>query len=877
MWHWRQIAHGLRALARREESDNELSDEVRHFLQQAEADLVERGATFEEARRTVRLRHGDGLAAREDVRAYGWERGVEDLYADLRLAARRLRRSPGFTIIVVLILGLGIGSATAILSAVSPVLFQPLPYPDADRILAVSDRAGDGTPIPVTFGTYLELSERTRSFEALSVFKPWQPTLTGGEEPERLEGQRVSANYFQVLGVAPLGRGFAPSSDRPGGPAEVVLSDGLWRTRFGADPAIVGQTVELDSAPYLVVGVMPAGFDDVTRPGTRLWALLQYDPLVASFDTREWGHHLQMVGRLKAGVSLERARQHLDAIAGQAVPEFSRPRWASMAQGLALRRLKDAAMAEARPTSLVLLGAVGLLLAVACVNLTVLLLARGLRRGGELSVRAALGAGRGRLVRQILTENLVLVGLGGLFGVWIARLGLSALVAVRPPTLPQIGAVELDGATLGFALAVTTLVGVVVGWVPALARSVEPALPTGRRSTGNHRAMTRTLVIVEVAFALVLLVGAGLLLRSTERLFSIPTGFDPSSIVVMQVHTTGLEGGDAATHRFWNEALDAVQAVPGVRAAALTSQLPLSGDLDIYGVAVDDANQGEASGGPAFRYAVSPGYFATMGISVLQGRTLGPRDTPGAEPVAVVSESFAKRLFPSRGALGRRIRVGPVELPPYTIVGVVDDVKQESLEVDAADAVYVTSEQWHSADRVRWIVVQAEGEPLGEVPAVRRAVWSVDDNQPIVRVQSMEEMVLRSEARRQFVMSVLGAFSSLALVLAALGLYGVLSGSVAERMPEIGVRIALGASRQSILALVLRQGMTLTAIGAAIGLLGAAVTSQVLVAFIFGVSRLDPLTYLGAVALLTLASAAACWLPASRASRMDPLATLKAD
>ena len=882
MWLSRQITHGLRSLLRREETDRELADEVQHYLEEAEAELVASGATSEEARRAVRLRYGADLTVREEVRAYGWENMVETLYADIRLAVRRLRRSPGFTTVVVLTLGLGIGAATAIFSAASPVLFDSLTYPDADRILAISDRSDDGSSVQTTFGTYRELSERSRAFEALSVFKPWQPTLTGAEEPERLAGQRVSAGYFDVLGVAPaLGRGFDASADRPRGANLALLSDGMWKRRFGSDPTIVGQEVHLDSEPYVVVGVMPPAFENVTAPMAQVWSLLQYDPLESNFNSREWGHHLDMVGRLRAGIGIDEARQALASIAEHPVPEFARPAWASMGTGFSVRRLRDAATSAARPTMLVLFGAVGLLLVIACVNVTILLIARGARRQGELAMRAALGAGPSRMVRLLLTESLVLAGLGGAFGIVVARVVLAGVVAVSPASLFRLGSIGLDSAALGFALGLTLLVGVVFGLAPAFVRTEgqlhEAGREVGRGSVGRSRSARWALVVTEVALAMVLLVGAGLLVRSTQRLLSIPPGFAPSSVVVMQVYTTGLQRGDTPTHQFFDQALEAVRNVPGVRSAVLNNQLPLSGDITEFGVMLDDPTRSEGTDGPAYRYGVSPGYFETMGIRLVRGRGLEREDIAGRSPVAVVSEALARRLFQGGDPVGNRIRVGATELPPYTIVGVVEDVKQASLETDQMEAVYVTSQQWHWADRVRWIVVQTDHDPLTLVPDVRRAVWSVDRNQPIVRAQSMESLVAQSQAQRRFVLVVLVAFAVFALTLAAIGLYGVLAGSVAERKREIGVRSALGATRAKIMTLVIRQGMALTAIGVAIGLSVAAAASEVLVTLLFGVSRLDVGTYAAVATLLTMVAGVACWIPAARAARMDPLTTLRAE
>jgi len=496
-------------------------------------------------------------------------------------------------------------------------------------------------------------------------------------------------------------------------------------------------------------------------------------------------------------------------------------------------------------------------------------------------MRAALGAGDRRILQYLLTESLILASLGGAVGILVARIGLSVLVLLSPPSLARIDTIGLDGSALGFALALTTLVGIVTGLAPALSRpasqSPDAMREADRGSVRRNRTARRALVITEVALAMVLLVGAGLLLRSTQRLFSVPPGFDPSQVVVMQVYTAGLVRGDELTHQFFDQALEAVRSVPGVGSAALTSQLPLSGEIDEYGLTLDGANRGPGADGGGYRYAVAPGYFETMGIRLVHGRGLESQDVEGTTPVVVVSESVANSLFPGSDPVGNRIRVGNVEEPPYTIIGVAGDVKQASLETDQVGGIYVTSRQWHWADRVRWIVVHADGDPMALVPAIRRAVWSVDSNQPIVRTQSMEAVVTRSEAKRSFVLIVLAAFALSALTLAGIGIYGVLSESVAERMREIGVRAALGATPENILALVLRQGMTLAAIGGMIGLAGAAAASEGLDTLLFDVGRLDPITYLAVATLLALVSTVACWIPAGRAVRADPLTTLKAD
>jgi putative ABC transport system permease protein len=877
---WRQLTRGLHALTHPATADRDVADEVQHYLEEAEAAHRARGLPPAEAYRAARLEVGSVTSVRQQVRGSGWENAVETLLADLRYAARRLRAAPAFTAVTVLTLALGIGATTAIWSAVNPILFKPLPYRHAGRITMIWDRGTGGERAETTFGTYRELAERARSFAALSVLKPWQPTLAGSAEPERLDGQSVSAGYFRVLDVRPaLGRDFQPADDRSGGPRAAILSDGLWRRRFGADRAILGRPVTLDGDPYVVIGVMSKGFENVLAPAAALWRPLQYE----MSEGRAWGHHLRLVGRLRPDVRADAARRELDAIAHGSVPEFPRQPWASLKDGLIVDSLQEAVTRGVRPALLAILGAVMLVLVIACVNVTNLLLARGVHRRGELALRAALGAGRGRLIRQLLTESLLLAALGGAAGMVVALVGVRAVVALSPPGLPRAGTIAVDGAVFAFALGLTALAGLAFGLIPALqaARS-DPNrdLEQGSRSTGGRRKRTRgALVVAEVALALVLLVSSGLLLRSLERLFAVAPGLDPSHLLTLQVQTSGHRFDDeAAVHRFFAAALESVRRVPGVTSAALTSQLALSGDQDLYGVHFDPSppgDPGEAQG--TFRYAVSPDYFATMRIPLRRGRLLDEHDREGAPLVALISESLARRRLPGRDPLGQRLRIGGADGPLYTVAGVVGDVKQASLALNESDAVYTTPAQWRFADGAMSLVVRTRGDEAAIAPAVRQAVWSVDKDQAIVRVAAMADLVAAQAAQRRFALILFEAFALASLVLAAAGIYGVLAGSVAERTREFGVRSALGAKRGEILALVLRQGLTLTGLGVALGLLGAAIATQALVGLLFGVSRLDPTTYLGVIALLAGVALLACGAPAWRAARVDPATPLRAE
>jgi putative ABC transport system permease protein len=876
---WRQVTHGLRVLLRRRGVDRELTEEMRHYLELAAAEHRARGLSAEAAERAARLEAGNMTVAREEIRSAGWESRVGSVLGDLSYAVRCLRRSPGFTVVSCITLALGIGASTAIFSVVNPILFESLPYPDPEQIATIADVGQERSPVDVTFGTYRELLVRSRDFTAMAAWKPWQPTLMSNADPERLAGQRVSASYFRLLGVHPLlGRSFEPADDRPDIPPVVVVSHGLWRRRFAADPGIVGRTIRLDDASVTVVGVMPGGFENVLAPAAEVWAPLQYATVFGP-ESREWGHHLKVVARLRPGLPLSLAERSLATIAAQPVPEFPRMPWASLEGGVILTPLQAAVTRAVAPALLALLGAVLLVLAIASVNVTNLMLARGARRRGEFAMRAALGAGRNRLARQLLTESLLLAFLGGAVGLIVAEAGIRGLGAAIPPSLPRVGAIRLNGAVFGFCLVVTTVIGVAIGLIPALHAS-RASLQFGlqqssRRTAGGHLVTRGALVVAEIALALMLLVGAGLLVRSIARVFAMPVGFDPGGLLTLQIQESGVRyASDDARNRGFLAMLDAVRAAPGVTAAALTSQLPLSGDLDGYGARFERFANPSAEGG-ALRYAVSPGYFEAMRIPLRRGRLLDERDRVGAPRAALLNESFAKRIFAGGEALGERLRFGPDQGDWFTVVGVVGDVRQSPLEVDPPDAVYIAPAQWHWVDNLMSMVVRTSGDPAAIAPGVRAAIWSVDRNRPILRVATMTNLVDRSIADRHFASIMFEIFGLVALLLAVTGIFGVLSGAVHERMRELGVRSALGASRADIVGLVLRHGMGLALAGVAIGLLGAGFASRALVSMLFGVSRLDAPTYLTVIAILAFAALAACALPALRAARIDPARTLR--
>lgn len=879
-----RVLRKLGLLLNRNRFHDDLADEMAFHREQAQRQLEADGLPAEEARYAAIRQFGNAPRIGEeslDHVSFGFETAVQDFH----YALRGLRKNPGFAATAIIILAVGIGATTAIFSAVNPILFEPLPYPDAARLMMVNEQQANGQPQQDAFASYYGLSQRSRTFEALAALRPWQPTMTSTGEPERFEGQRVSSPFFRVLGVAPaLGRDFQAADDTFRGPNVAILSDRLWRRRFHSDAGIVGQAITLDDERFVVIGIMPPGFENVLAPDAELWAPLQYNSTLPP-ASREWGHHLRIAGRLRPGVSRQEAGTELTGIMHTLAQEYVKGYNESGGPpaGVLVTALQEDVTQAVRPALLAVMGAVMLVLLIACVNVTNLLLARGAQRRGEFAVRAALGAAPSRMVRQLLTESLVLALVGGAFGIVIARLGIRALVSLSPADLPRLSAIRLNPAVFAFAVGVTTLVGILVGLVPALHGSRgnlhNTMQKSSRRAAGSHQWTRRFLVVGEVALALVLLASAGLLLRSLQRLFAIDPGFDASNVLTMQIQESGRRyDKDEARLLFFRQALERVRQVPGVVSAGLTGQLPLSGDYEVYGAQME--NETREQGGGVLRYAITPGYLETMRVPLRRGRFISEQDWNSPTKVALINESLAKQKFPNQDPVGRKIcircDVGPNQ-PWSTIIGVVGDVRQTSLELGNNDAAYMPNTQWYWGDEVMSLVVRTRGDAALYAPALRSAIWSVDKDVPIVRVATMQHLLAQSQAQRHFALVLFEAFALAALLLAATGIYGVLAGSVAERTREIGVRAALGASRTDIVRLVVGQAMSLTGLGVVIGMVGALAASRALITLLFGISRLDPVTYGGVIAVLIAVSAIACSVPAWRAARVDPSITLRAE
>ncbi|MCI0415374.1 ABC transporter permease [bacterium] len=867
---WRQLKLGFRTLTSRTRVDQEISEELRHYLEESKQAHIARGLSVEEAERTVR-QFGSAASLHEQVRSYGWENIVEAFFSDLRIACRQLRALPIITTVAVLTIALGIGITTAIFGSINPILFESLPYPHATQIVTISEFTNDGARIDGTFGMFRALTERSQSFDAIAAYKPWHPTMTGTGPAERFNGQRVGAAYFDVFGTAPfLGRSFRTSEDRMNGPNVILISWNLWQRRFHAEEAIQGRVIRLDDTNFEIIGVMPKDFEDVLAPAAEIWSPLQYD----MSQGRAWGHHLRTIGRLRTGITYDQATGETNRIARDVLRE-QRPETYGEQIKLVVKSLQKDITSAVRPALLSIMGAAVLVLLIACVNVTNLLLTRSVQRQGEFAMRAALGAGRARIIRQLLTESLLLAFLGGAAGLVVAFFGVQAVIGLSPPGLPRASAIAIDRSVFVFALTITTLIGLFIGVIPArqTARSdVRHHLQNARATGFGNSRIREALVVGEVALALVLLVSSGLLWRSLNRLFAIDPGFDSANVLTMQIFDDGSEG-----QRFFEQTIESVRQIPGVASAALTSQLPLSGDLDEYGVHFQATPDRASQSYGCFRYSVSPGYIETMGIPLRHGRSFHENDRSNAPFVALISESLAKLRFQQSDPTGHRLRIGPTNGPPYTIVGVVADVKQMSLAANESFAVYIPAQQWQFKDQTMSLVIRAQRDAATLAPVVRAAVGSIDPDQPIVRVATMDELLAASASERRFALILFQTFALAALLLAAAGIYGVLAGTVAQRTREIGVRSALGASRRDIVVLIVRKGITLTGLGVAIGFLTATVVTQGIVAILFQISRLDPPTYFAVVALLFSVAIVASGLPAWRASRIDPAITLRAE
>ncbi len=805
-------------------------------------------------------------------------------FQDLRFAARTLRKSPGFAAVAIATLALGIGANTAIFSVLDAVVLRPLPYAGGDRLVMIGDASADReTPGNVSFPTYEELRDRNRTFAAVAAIRNWQPTLVTDGNAERIPAMRVSANFFSILGVTPaIGRTFLPEEDRPDAWRVVVLSDGLWRRSFGADPSVVGRVIRMNDRSYRVLGVMPADYQALISSRyyqtAQMWAPIGYD---RKQDSACWScQHLKAFGRLAPGVSLGQARADLDRVRGQLAAENP----ADFGQGrMAAVPLSRELTAGMRAPLLVLLGAVGFVLLIACANVANLTLARALRRQHEMAIRGALGASRARLARQLLAESVVLCALGGAFGLLLASTLHGALLRVAPVSLPRLDHAAIDARVVGFAALASFAAILLSGGLPAMRGSalhLAPALGSGGRglSASGSAFARKALTVGELTLALVLVAGAFLMVRSMTRLLEAPVGFSADRVLTLALSLNGeAYAEESGLLDFQDRLLERLRALPGVEAAAFASQIPLGGNGDSMGFHVEGRMAANPAEDPSVeRYSVTPDYFRTMQIPLRRGRLLSDGDRTDAAPVMLISEATARSLFAGRDPLGERVRIGGHEAGPWrTIVGVVGDVRHLDVALGATPQMYLPQSQ--RVDSYLTLVVRTtHADPTALAEPIRNAVRALDPSVPIYDLASLPALVERSAASRRFVMRLLGGFAATALLLAAIGLYGVIAQSVAQRTREIGIRMALGASPRSVVLLVLSGGAAIVGLGLAAGIAGALGAGRFLSAVLYEVRPTDPVSLAGAAVLLAAVALAAHWLPARRAARVDPVEALRA-
>jgi len=863
--------------------DRELDEELAAWVRLRADELIAEGMDPAAARRSASIELGGADQVKESVREARRGAVASQAVRDARYALRGMARTPGFTAAAVLALALGIGASVAIFSVVRAILLRPLPYGRPDALVVIFHRGQN----PVAPANFLDWKRESRSIGDMGAAEYWVPNLTGAGEPESVQALRVTAGLLPMLGVAPrLGRLFLPGEDEPGRDRVAILGDGLWRRRFGADPAVVGRTIALDGEKYEIVGVMPAGFDFPIfwARNRELWVPLALGPRAASRTS----FSLRAFGRLTPGATLAGARAEMSAITSDLERRFP-----GTNRNVMVTSLAEAVVGDVRPALLVLTGAVALLLLIACANVAHMLLARGAARRRELALRSALGATRGRVVRQFLTESLVLSLAGGAAGVALAAGAVRGLAALAPAFLPRVEAVSLDGGVLLFAFALAVATGALFGLVPALQTSrfeVAAALREGERgsSSGGASGMRRVLVASEFALALLLLVGAGLLGRSFVRLRAVDPGFNPAGVLTMTVSVAGTSHADPAKRAiFYERLLEAARGVPGIASAGMINHLPLAGDIWAFPYEVEGRPEAPPGEGLSATYrVVMPGYFATMGIPLRAGRDIRLTDRSDAPGVVIVNESLARHDWPGENAIGKRISFDAANGAPIwaTVVGVVPDVMRWHWTDGPSPEAYVPYlqeknylERPGSHFLYMTLVVRTPGDPAAVAASLRRAVAVVEPAATVSEVQTMRRVVDDATADTRFYLVLFGVFAAAAAALAGIGIFGVVSYAVARRTREFGIRMALGAGRRDLIAMVLGESMRVALAGAGAGVLGALALTGLMRRLLYGVEARDPLTIAGVGLALVGVALVASWLPARRASRVDPRTALQSE
>jgi putative ABC transport system permease protein len=864
--------------------EEDLSDELRHHLEkQVEANLAS-GMTPDEARRQAALRFGAVESVKESCREQRSGFWLETFWADVRYALRVMRKNPGFAAIAIFTLALGIGANTAIFSVVYAVLLRPLPYPDSNQLVVLFD-AKPQEGVEETGTSYTNFEEwraQNTVFSEMAGNQGHDLTVTGRGEPFVAVTGVVTPEVFAVLAATPLaGRTFVPGDGKQGATPVVILSENLWRSRFNADPNIVGTAISLDKRLFTVVGIMPADFRTPLQARKQdIWVPLVDDPLFSTWMARRGGHWFVVLARLKPEVSIAQAQVEMSAISARQAKENPAEN-----EGWTVRivPLQSELVGDVKPALLVLLGAVALVLLIACANIANLLLARATSRAKEMSVRIALGAGRGRIVRQLLTESAALGLFGGVAGILIAYWGVHSLRSLLPADMPKANPIQVDGYVLGFALLLSAAASFVFGLAPALLAAGSDLQKTlregaGRAGSGGGRQSMRTiLAAAEIAVAMILLVGAGLLVRSFIALTSVRPGFSAEHLVKAEVQLPRFE---YSTPQQWTaftvDLLARIQAEPGMRYSAVGLPLPLVHNAVNLGFEIEGSAAPPSSQARTADYvAATPEYFRVMGIPLLQGREFSREDVASNPRVTIISATMAHVYFPNQNPIGRRLVFGfpPDAGSPRKIVGVVGDVRDVSLRQNPAAMMYVPYAQapfWGAV-----VVVRSNLGVAAVADAVRRNAGAIDKDVPVMDIAAMPEAVDTTVAQPRFQTMLLGLFSALALILSAVGIYGVISYSVIQRTHEIGIRMSLGAQPRQVLRLVMRQGLKLALCGIVIGAAAAFALTRLMMSLLFGVSPADPFTFTGVAILLVAVALAACYVPARRAMRVDPMTALR--
>ena len=800
---------------------------------------------------------------------------MQTLWQDLRYGARMLLKQPGFTLIAVLTLALGIGANTAIFSVVKGVLLRPLPYAEPQQLVrlfeTVERSAMGGDRMEVAPANFLDWRAQTQSFSGLAAYGLTGSVISEGGEAERLNGSIVTMDFFATLGAAPLrGRTFTAEDDQTT-ERRVIIGYDVWQRRFGGAEDLIGKTIQLDGFSFTVIGVMPPGFQYPQR--TQIYELYRLSP--AQRQMRE-AHFLKVIARLKSGVTIAQAQADLSGVAGRLAEQYPQTNrnWSAN-----VVPLLDEQVGQVRPALLALLGAVALVLLIACINVASLLLARAAGRQSEIGIRLALGAGRGRIIRQLLTESLLLATLGGVAGLLLGGWALDGLMALAPADLPRMGEVRMDAGVLGFTLLLSLLTGALFGLAPAWQAARQDVNATLKQGAGRHSGQRRLfsgLVVAEIALTLVVLLGAGLLVNSFMRVQQVEPGLDVDRLLTVSFEppSARYNGDDWRMHRtnFWNQLSARVAALPGVEAVGAINALPFSGDSRVWRFRRDGEDANAAAGSAASFQVATENYFRAAGIKLRRGRFFTSGDSENMPQVAVINETMARRFWPNTEVLGQRIVIRN-ETFAREIVGVVSDLKHFGLEQEIQPEMYAPFAQFPID--VMPMVVRVQGDPASVANVIRQQVQQVDSTVAIDRIAPMRELLADSLAARRFTMLLLGAFAAVALLLAGVGVYGVMAYSVSQRTREIGVRLALGAQATDVLRLVLKQSLTLAAVGVVIGLLASFALSHLIKNLLFDITANDPLTFTAVAVMLTLVTLLACWIPARRATKIDPMIALR--